>query len=186
MILVRHGQTIFNRVYGATRVDPGVPDPALTEEGRGQARAAAAALAGEEIELILASPYRRALQTARIVAARLDRPVLIDDRARERCAFSCDVGSPRSDLARAWPDYDFSGLRETWWPADEESEAGFAVRCRTFARHWAGDPRWERIAAITHWGVIRALTGRRLANGELVKLPRRGGPGEVVRSGDPC
>ena len=173
MILVRHGQTIFNIVYGATRVDPGVPDPELTVEGRRQAREAAEALAGEGIELILASPYRRTLQTARIAAALLGLPVLIEGRARERCAFSCDVGSPRSVLARAWPEYDFSRLAETWWPEAEEPEAGFAVRCEAFAHHWAADPRWERIAAITHWGVIRALTGERLANGSLIRLARR-------------
>ncbi len=187
MILIRHGQTIFNVVYSATRIDPGVRDPELTKEGRRQANAAAEALAGEKIELIVASPYRRALQTARIVAAGLGLPVLIDDRARERYAFSCDVGSPRSHLARRWPDYDFSHLEEIWWPDDEEPETSFAARCEAFSRRWANDPRWARIAVITHWGVIRALTGERVANGSLIRLQRRQGecPGEVVRPDDP-
>ncbi len=188
MILIRHGQTIFNVVYSATRVDPGVQDPELTEEGHRQAGAVAAALAGEEIELILASPYRRALQTARIVAAGLDLPVLIDDRVRERYAFSCDVGSPRADLARTWPDYDFSHLQEIWWPDGEEPETSFVARCEAFARHWAADPRWNRIAVITHWGVIRALTGERITNGSRIRLRQRrqANPGEVVRPSDPC
>jgi broad specificity phosphatase PhoE len=34
VILMRHGETVFNRVYGATRRDPGVADPALTAVGR--------------------------------------------------------------------------------------------------------------------------------------------------------
>ena len=127
----------------------------------------------EDIELVIASPYSRALQTARIVASRLNVPVLIDARARERYAFSCDVGSPRSHLARTWPDYDFSHLEEAWWPMDEEPEFSFVERCEAFAQHWSADPRWDRIAAITHWGVIRALTGERVTNGSLVRLEQR-------------
>lgn len=173
MILIRHGQTIFNVIYGSTRKDPGVPDPELTDEGHRQANEAAASLADHQVELVIASPYRRALQTARIIAGTLDLPVLIDERARERCAFSCDVGSPRSHLAQTWPELDFSHLDETWWPQDEEPEDGFARRCETFAGHWAADPRWDRIAVITHWGVIRALTGERVANGSLTRLTRR-------------
>ena len=34
MILVRHGQSEFNAVYSVTRVDPGIPDPQLTDIGR--------------------------------------------------------------------------------------------------------------------------------------------------------
>ena len=45
MILVRHGQSEFNVVYSVTRVDPGIPDPKLTDEGRRQARDVASALA---------------------------------------------------------------------------------------------------------------------------------------------
>jgi len=41
MILLRHGQSEFNVVYNVTRVDPGIPDPRLTEEGRRQALVAA-------------------------------------------------------------------------------------------------------------------------------------------------
>lgn len=182
MILVRHGQTIFNVVYGATREDPGVPDPELTQEGRRQITAAAEALAAENIELIIASPYRRALQSAEIIADMLGVAVVIDDRIRERGAFSCDVGSPRSDLERTWPDYDFSSLDENWWPQNEEPESGVAGRCDAFVQLWAADPRWQRIAAITHWGVIRALTGERVANGTLTRLNRP----PVVRPDNPC
>ena len=41
MILVRHGESHFNRHYGATREDPGIADPGLTHEGIEQARQAA-------------------------------------------------------------------------------------------------------------------------------------------------
>ena len=32
MILIRHGESEFNVVFNKTRVDPGIPDPALTDE----------------------------------------------------------------------------------------------------------------------------------------------------------
>ncbi len=175
MILLRHGQTVFNVVYGATRRDPGVPDPELTSEGALQARAAAGALADSGIALILTSPYRRALQTAQILAGALAAPVAIEAGARERFAFSCDVGSPRSALARAWPAYDFHGIAETWWPAEEEPETPFAERCAALVRRWATDSRWDRIVMVTHWGVIRALTGTTLGNGESIRVPAPSG-----------
>ena len=39
MILIRHGQSEFNVVYGKTRVDPGIRDPRLTALGERQAQA---------------------------------------------------------------------------------------------------------------------------------------------------
>src|SRR5215469_13326906 len=68
MILLRHGQSEFNVAYNATRVDPGIPDPCLTEEGRRQALAAGTVLARHRVERLIASPYTRALETAEIVA----------------------------------------------------------------------------------------------------------------------
>ena len=41
MILLRHGQTVFNLHFSKTRIDPGVPDPPLTPLGETQAREAA-------------------------------------------------------------------------------------------------------------------------------------------------
>ena len=56
MILLRHGQTIFNAVFGLTRIDPGIVDPGLTAEGRRQIRTAAENLAGQGLRRVVASP----------------------------------------------------------------------------------------------------------------------------------
>ena len=184
MILIRHGQTIFNVLFSVTRIDPGVPDPILTARGRGQARQIATALAGEGVERIVASPYRRAIQTADMVARALGVPVVIDPDVRERFSFSCDHGTRRSELARAWPEYDFAHLAERWWPGSEEGEPAFAARCARFAERMAEDPGRSRTAVVTHWGVIRALTGKRVTNGRLVRLDPPGA--ELVPPGLPC
>ena len=170
MILIRHGQTIFNVIFSVTRIDPGVPDPLLTSRGRGQARDIAASLAGKDIARIVASPYRRAIQTADTVARSLGVPLIIDADVRERFSFSCDVGTRTSELARTWPEYEFGHLEERWWPDSEESEASFEERCARFGKRMAADPAAARTAVITHWGVIRALTGERVTNGTLVRL----------------
>jgi broad specificity phosphatase PhoE len=95
MILVRHGQSEFNVVFSVTRVDPGIRDPRLTPEGRRQAEVAADALAAHGIERLISSPYSRALETAEIVARRLDVAITVEPMVGERAAFACVVGSCR-------------------------------------------------------------------------------------------
>ncbi|MFC7692700.1 histidine phosphatase family protein [Paeniroseomonas aquatica] len=94
MILLRHGQSEFNLHFSATKKDPGIPDPKLTELGQQQAEAAALALASERIDRIIASPYTRALQTAAPIARQRNLPITVTPTVRERYAFSCDIGSP--------------------------------------------------------------------------------------------
>ncbi len=169
MILLRHGESEFNRHFSATKRDPGIRDPALTERGRGQAEAAAAALAGLSIARIVVSPYRRALETAAPLAASLDVPVTVRTLVRERFAFTCDIGSPRSALERSWPGHDFSALPEVWWPAETESEAEVNHRAARFRAEVAAAPDAQACLVITHWGFILALTGQRVPNGEWLR-----------------
>jgi glucosyl-3-phosphoglycerate phosphatase len=61
MILIRLGQTEFNRVYSETRRDPGIRDPQLTIVGGSQAARVAQALRGMNPRRLIASPYTRAL-----------------------------------------------------------------------------------------------------------------------------
>ncbi|MEE8274950.1 MAG: phosphoglycerate mutase family protein, partial [Alphaproteobacteria bacterium] len=103
MILLRHGESEFNVVYRATRIDPGIRDPRLTETGRRQAADAARALDGRRLQRLVTSPYTRALETATIVAEALDLPVTIEPLVRERRVFACDIGTQRSRLADRWP-----------------------------------------------------------------------------------
>lgn len=169
MILLRHGQTEFNVIYGATRQDPGIEDPPLTEDGRRQAEDAARRLDGEAVRHIVVSPYRRALETAEIIAATLVSPVTVDPLVRERYAFSCDVGTPTSALMETWSHLELDHLEEIWWPQEEEPETALHERCRRFSRTMADRDDWDRCLVVTHWGVIRSLTGRRVANGDMLR-----------------
>ena len=183
MILVRHGQSAWNVIYAKTRVDPDLPDPGLTDEGRRQAAFAAERLRAHAPRRILASPYTRALETAAIIAAALGLGVEVEPLVREHGRFNCDIGSARSLLSRRWPALDFAHLDEEWWPtALDESDAALAERSRRFAQRMRDDPAWQETAVVSHWGFIRNLTGSELKNGELIgwdpvlSLERRLGP----------
>ena len=185
MILLRHCQSEFNLHFTRTRRDPGIVDPVLTPEGLAQADAAAAEICGGRepvacgISRIIVSPYRRALQTAAPIAARLGLALGVSSLVRERYAFVCDVGSPRSVLERDWPGIDFSGLDEIWWhdgSLDEtgapsrESEDSVIERAGRFRTQMATTADWRGALVVSHWGFLLALSGRSIENGRWLRL----------------
>jgi broad specificity phosphatase PhoE len=169
MILLRHGQSEFNVRFSQTKRDPGIHDPVLTELGHNQAAEAALALANEPIRRIIVSPYTRALQTARPLASRLRVPVIVNPQVRERFAFTCDIGTPISRLATSWPEHEFAGIDEIWWPEQEEPVAVAGARAARFRGEMAALTDWHETLVISHWGFILALTGQRLNNGEWLR-----------------
>ena len=68
MILVRHAESEWNRHFSRTRIDPGIPDPPLTSRGQRQAAQLAQQLAESKVRRLVASPFRRTLETATIIA----------------------------------------------------------------------------------------------------------------------
>jgi probable phosphoglycerate mutase len=76
LILTRHGQAAAADVMLGGQLD--VP---LTANGREEARALASRLAGVRVDRIIASPMRRAMETAQTIAT--GRPVEVDERLRE-------------------------------------------------------------------------------------------------------
>jgi len=182
MILIRHGQSEFNVVYGATRQDPGIEDPKLTETGRAQARALGPALSALGVARLLVSPYTRALETAALLRESHDVPVTVEPLVRERAAFSCDVGSRRDELAARWPDHAFDHLDDVWWSEHEESDHSLHARGHSFRERMAREARWHEVAVVTHWGFIKALTGLTVGNCAVVRFDPTGAdpPAELV------
>jgi len=182
MILIRHGQSEFNVVYGATRQDPGIEDPSLTEMGREQARALGPALKTLEIDRLLVSPYTRTLETAAHVLETHSITVTIEPLVRERAAFSCDFGTPRAGLVKSWPDHAFDHLNDIWWSDHEESEAAVHERGVLFRDAVVRNGGWRETAVITHWGFIKALTGLPVGNCAMVRYDPTGErpPAELV------
>jgi probable phosphoglycerate mutase len=76
---VRHGETAANQAGLLL----GRADPSLTEVGRRQAQQLADALAAEPVARVVASPLRRAGETAALIARVHDLGVEVDDRLIE-------------------------------------------------------------------------------------------------------
>ena len=110
MILVRHGQSEFNVVFGVTRRDPGIRDPRLTDVGRSQAADAARYLLGRNINRVITSPYMRALETADIIARALKLDLEVQNLVGEHAKFTCDIGTPCSQLKGTSKNSPFSGV----------------------------------------------------------------------------
>jgi len=169
VILIRHGQTEFNRLFSVTRQDPGIRDPHLTDHGRHQAAAVARALLPLRLTRLLASPYIRALETAAIIAEHLDLPITVEPLIAERFCFACDIGSGLDVLRARWPDLALDHLPDPWWPQSEETEAAISLRSERFRRQITSEA-WREIGLITHWGFIRALTGLSVPNGAVLRF----------------
>lgn len=172
MLILRHAQSEWNLHFSRTRVDPGIPDPALTAAGIAQAELAAERLRRLRPARILSSPYRRALQTASILAERLELTVHVDATVRERHAFSCDLGSPPHRLAEEWPGIDFSALPPHWWGTRVESESALHDRVAAFREIARTLEDADRTVVVSHWGFIRALSGHEVDNATILRYDR--------------
>jgi broad specificity phosphatase PhoE len=181
MILLRHSQSEFNRHFTATRRDPGIKDPELTELGQTQAAETALVLQRERITRIITSPYTRALQTTAPLARLLKVPVFVNPIVRERYAFICDIGTPRAELERAWPEHDFSTIEEVWWPSGPEPATSVIARANLFRAEMAALDDWSDTLVVSHWGFILAFTGQSVMNGHWLRWdPTAPPPQEIV------
>ncbi len=175
-------------IYGKTRKDPGIRDPKLTPLGKNQALNAAKSLEKLGLRKILSSPYRRALETATIVARHLDLKITAWPILGEHAVFKCDVGSPKSRLCADFPHVNFLELvTENWWPDREENTLSLNHRCKEFRRH-AGDYDVNTIV-VTHWGFIRCLTNIRAKNCGILHFnttSQHPGGGTVVSNCNSC
>jgi broad specificity phosphatase PhoE/ribonuclease HI len=130
MVWARHGQT----EHSARKLFSGSSDPVLTELGERQAEALVLRLQREPIDLILASPLRRAQQTAAAAAAVLGLEVGTDERLRETDfgtweGFSyAEIAQRDPEALRAWQ------ASPTVAPPGGESFAATEVRVRSL---WA-------------------------------------------------
>jgi glucosyl-3-phosphoglycerate phosphatase len=169
MFLLRHGQSYFNLHFNRTRVDPGIEDPELTPLGFEQAAAAATDLAGTALTRIIVSPYTRALQTVQPFLGLHRVPVDIMHEVRERAAFACDVGSTPDLLAARFPHHEFAHLPHQWWHPGIETSASTVARADAFRAVMAAREDSATTLLISHWAFILALTGRSVANGEILE-----------------
>lgn len=203
IVLVRHGETAWNaerRLQGHLDID-------LNDEGRRQAGALAAALAGErerehgKFDILVSSDLARAAQTAKALGEALHLPLYIDGRLRERC-YGGFEGLLYSDIAAryprefaAWQGRDVDG---TLPPGQNRGETfrEFHDRVIPAILGWAEDNPGKSLVLVAHGGVLecayRAALGLSLdtprdfkvLNASINRFTVRGGKLELVSWGE--
>jgi alpha-ribazole phosphatase len=150
--LARHGESDWN---AANRFQ-GHSDRPLTEEGRRQAEALAELVAQENVDAIYSSPLIRALDTAKIVAARSGLEVTELEDLRE-----VDTGN-WSGLSRAEVQERFPEGFERWiaggsgWEDGETYEEMSERVLRAIRTIAVAHPK-GRVLVVSHGGPIRAV-----------------------------
>jgi broad specificity phosphatase PhoE len=164
--LIRHGQSTFNAAYAETGSDPLHYDARLTPLGHAQVSAAREALRAADYELIVTSPFTRAIETA-IGLFGISAPILVEALHRERLESSCDIGRPAAALAQDFPSLAFDHLDDPWWHDCAEKDAlghaiepehVFTARLADF-RAWLAARSERSIAVIGHGTFFHRLTG---------------------------
>jgi len=151
LIVVRHGQTHWNveaRIQGQGDSD-------LTEEGIAQAEAIAARLAGEPIDVVIASDLGRALETARRIVKRTGHAIATDERLRER-NFGHGEGMTYDEVDRAYP-WAFARVRDVdpdFVIPGGESRRQFHERVRQAFDAIAAEHAGKTVLVVTHGGVL--------------------------------
>ncbi len=172
LILVRHGETAWNR---EGRIQ-GHSDSTLTPEGVSQAHAMGERLLRDRktdlIDQVIASDLPRAAHTARLITAQTGHAVRINHDLRER-AFGIAEGKTYEEIDRDHPEM-FSRVRDTdpdFAVTGGESRNQFHQRVIGALQAIAQTHAGSRTLIVTHGGVLAAVY--RWLNGLPVSSPHR-------------
>jgi broad specificity phosphatase PhoE len=144
LYLVRHGQTALN----AGGVLRGRLDPPLDAIGRLEARAVADAIGRSGIDLVVASPLLRAVETATPIAERAGVDLETDERLLDR-DYGSWAGKPKEELIARWGSLDAA--------PDVELAAEVFARGMDALLDCASRLRSGAAALVTHDAVLQLL-----------------------------
>jgi len=168
--LMRHGDVAYFDADGRPVPPDDVP---LTETGRAQARAAAAALEGERLDRVVTSGLRRTLETAALVAPGLE-PETVPE-LRELRSGRLDA-LPDGEAEAAFVGFFDGAVPESRRFLGGESVGELLDRVTPAFDAIVADRDWDTLLMVLHGGVNRAilsgaLTGERVFLGGFEQAP---------------
>lgn len=149
--VVRHGETDWNKEQKVM----GQSDIPLNEKGILQAEAAAEKVQALLIDVIIASPLKRAKATADIIGSKINCPLVIENNLKE-CGWGIMEGKTKGDCS--YNNIPFEP--EHWWQQDiipdgAESFNKFSGRIiRVINNHLSSK---KNILFVAHGGVIMSI-----------------------------
>jgi probable phosphoglycerate mutase len=151
--VVRHGQSYTN-LTPPPQMTPEQLDR-LTELGHAQARAAAAALKGRGVTLIVTSSKGRAQDTATVMRALLEVPVRVDERLRP-----LELGRSAGGRELAWSErmQDWSAGRDPVPPGGESLEQ-LGQRVLQLVSELKREQAGKSVVFVSHGELIGNLLG---------------------------
>ncbi len=156
LFVVRHGESVAN-VFDQDRARPEGDVDRLTDRGWEQARGLGRRLEGERLEAIVASPMRRAQETAEAINEVLGLPLETDEElfeVRQSDAFYAGLPHAAEHATLSW----MPGADPEEAPDGAESFAEILDRVRR-ARERVEERGAERMLAVSHYGVLHFLLG---------------------------
>ncbi|CAN5707137.1 histidine phosphatase family protein [soil metagenome] len=168
LILIRHGETDWNRELRFQ----GHIDVPLNDTGHEQARRLGLRMAGEQVDVLLASDLLRTQQTAAPAAQQLSLDVITQAALREQ-NFGVAEGLRADDIRqlhpRAWEDW--LEFRADHAMPEGESARQFHTRIIAALGRIASTYTGQRVMVVTHGGVLDMVW--RTVHGLGLDGPRR-------------
>lgn len=157
--LMRHGEPTYRDTAEMGLPGMGAELGQLTPEGIRQAEEAAKDPRIQDVDLILASPYPRALQTAAIVSRRIDKPIDIAVGIFEWLP-RIDYSAPsHTEIVEAWKEYKANGGIHT--PDDKyplwETHTQMRARALKAIQPYLERDDIQKLLIVCHGGIMRAL-----------------------------
>ncbi len=190
--LIRHGESTFNAAYRETGQDPIDYDAPLSPTGHRQVAGRRAAFDGLVIDLVVTSPFTRAIETALGLFGHRDVAILVESLHCERLGASCDIGRAPAALRADFPDLAFDHLDDPWWYVDGTGNSLLEIPANgrggpigtTFGlepidnlltriaafRDWLQARPEQAIAAVGHATYFAEMTGHMLQNCEYISV----------------
>ncbi len=155
---LRHGLTELNR---DKRIGGRLLDVPLLEEGIRQAEEARVAFAGTPVDIVIASPLRRAIHTAEIVTGWPRESLVIDELCTER-SFGRMEGLTRAQVETQFPDVRYLQIGCIGYslnPPEGEPFPALQARAREFLLKLLDRNRGRRVLVSSHQNFLQQLHG---------------------------